>query len=118
LKLPNMKSHTSKQLLLLLGFGILVYGVDTFLVPHYGMGLSSGVSAILILILLVLSRFVTMGEKDEREHMLQLESDSAALYVVIAGLLAAAIFFPESEFAMVFWAVLGRVIAFLYQRNK
>jgi hypothetical protein len=118
-----MKSNTSKQLFALLIFGVLVYGIDRLLVPSYGMGKSSVFSAVLILILLILSRRISMGEKDEREHLIQLESDSAALYVVIAGLLTAAIFSPHSDFAMAFWAVLGlavtgRVIAFFYQRYK
>ena len=118
-----MKLNAPLKLTGLIIFGILIYAVDRLFTPHYGMGASSVISAVLILILVILTKVVSSGEKDEREHLLQLESDSAALYIVIAGFLAVAIFYPHSELAMAFWVVLGlaatgRIIAFIYHRHK
>ena len=118
-----MKSTTFLQMLALAVFGFGIFLIDRLFTPGFGMGPSSGLAAVLILALLGVSRVLSSKETDEREHMLQLEADGAALYVVIAGLLAATIFYPHSEFAMVFWsvcalAVVGRITAFLYQRYK
>jgi hypothetical protein len=118
-----MKSNTYLKLAGLVIFGILIYALERLFTPHFGMGPTSVLSAVLILLLVILTKVVSSGETDEREHLLQLESDSAALYIVIAGLLAAAIFYPNSELAMAFWtvlglAVLGRLFAFLYYRYK
>lgn len=105
----------------LVPFGILVFFLDKFCVPKFGMAICAAVSAFLILILLGLYISIAQGELDERERLLRLQADSAALYVVIAALLAATIFYPRSEFAMVFWSVIGvavlsRIISFIYQR--
>jgi len=118
-----MRSKTPIQLLSLAVLGLLIYLIDRFFVPQYGMGASSAASAALILILLVVTRLVAGREPDEREKLLQVESDSTTLYVVIAGLLAATIFYPHSDYAMTFWAVLGlaavsRIASFLYHRYK
>ncbi len=118
-----MKANAPLKLAGLIIFGVLIYLLERLFAPHFGMGPTSVVSAALILLLVVLTKVVSAGEKDEREHLLQLESDSAALYIVIAGLLAATIFYPHSELAMAFWTVLGlaatgRLFAFLYHRYK
>jgi hypothetical protein len=118
-----MKSNTHLKLVGLVIFGFITYLLERLFTPHFGMGPTSAVSAFLILTLVLLTKVVSSGEKDEREHMLQLESDSAALYIVIAGLLAATIFYPHSELAMTFWTVLGlavagRLFSFLYHRYK
>jgi hypothetical protein len=118
-----MKSNTSLKLVGLAVFGILIYLLESLFTPRFGMGPTSVLAAGLILVLVILTKVVSSGERDEREHLLQLESDSAALYIVIAGLLAAAIFYPHSELAMAFWTVLGlavagRLFAFLYHRYK
>ena len=116
-----MKTSTTTRLLLLLPFGLLVYLLNIFCVPLLGMLVCQVLSAVLVLILLVIYIVLAGGESDERERLLQLQSDSAALYVVVAGLLAASIFYPHSEAAMVFWLVLGlavagRVVIFIYKR--
>jgi hypothetical protein len=116
-----MKFGTSTKLLLLLPFGVLVYLLNIFSVPLFGMFVSQVFSAVLILILLILYIVLSGRESDERERLLQLQSDSAALYIVLAGLLTATIFYPHSEAAMVFWmvlglAVIGRLIIFIYKR--
>ncbi len=118
-----MKPNTYLKLAGLVVFGILIYALERLFTPHFGMGPTTVVSAVFILLLVILTKVVSSGEKDEREHFLQLESDSTALYVVIAGLLAATIFYPHSELAMTFWMVLGlavagRLFAFLYHRYK
>lgn len=118
-----MKSANAKLVLLLIPFGVVVYLLDLFCVPLFGMLISQVISAALILVLLGGYIVMVGQESDERERQLQLQADSAALYLVIAGLLAAAIFYPHSQAAMVFWfvlslAVLGRIIIFIYQRYK
>lgn len=102
-----MNSSNAKIVYFLVPFGVAVYLLDAFFMPHFGMVSTQVISAILLLGLLVTSRVLSSKESDERERMLQLQSDSVALYVVIAGLLAAAILYPHSEMAMVFWFVLG-----------
>jgi hypothetical protein len=118
-----MKSSNTTFIFLLIPFGIAVYLLDIFFMPHIGMVPTQVISAALLLILLVISRILSTKEQDERERLLQLQSDSTALFVVIGGLLAASIFYPDSEVAMVFWLVLGlaavgRVFSFFYQRYK
>jgi ABC-type xylose transport system permease subunit len=118
-----MNSSNTKVIFLLVPFGLAVYLLDKLFMPTLGMIPTQAISAILLLVLLVVSRVLDTKEQDEREKMLQLQSDSTALFVVIAGLLAAAIFYPNSEAAMVFWLVLGlaavgRIFSFLYQRYK
>ena len=76
-----MRSNTYLKLAGLLIFGILIYGLERVFTPHFGMGPTSGVSAVLILLLVILTKVVSSNEKDEREHLLQLESDSTALCV-------------------------------------
>ena len=117
-----MKS-TNAKLLLLIPFGGVIYLLNALCLPQFGMLTSQVLSAIALLVLLAVYLVVSSRETDEREKLLQLQSDSAALYIVIAGLLAAAIFYPHSEVAMVFWLVVGlavggRIITFIYQRNK
>ena len=118
-----MNSATTKTLLYLVPFGLIIYLLDKLFAPKYGMGATSGISAGLVLILLGIYVAVSAKESDERERMIRLQADSAALYVVTAGLLAATIFYPHSQYAMVFWAVVGlavtaRVVAFIYRRYK
>jgi ABC-type iron transport system FetAB permease component len=110
-------------LLCLVPFGLAIYLLDRFCVPAYGMVFCSVASACLVLVLLLVYLAISVREPDERERQIMLQADSAALYLVIAGLLAATIFYPRSEFAMVFWAVIGiaavgRVIASLYHHYK
>lgn len=117
-----MKSPSAKRVYLLLIFGFFVYFLNLFCMPFFGMVICQIISAVLILVLLVVYIFTVNHESDEREKLLQLQADSAALYVVIAGLLAEAIFYPHTQAAM-FWGVLslaivGRVITFIYQRYK
>lgn len=118
-----MNTLNTKLLLYLVPFGVCIYLLDIFCVPRFGMAICSIVSASLILILLGAYLVVSNREVDERERLLSLKADSATLYVIIASLLAATIFFPHSQFAMVFWSVVGlatvsRVTTFLYQRYK
>lgn len=118
-----MNSFNTKRLILLLPFGLLIYILNIFCVPLIGMLACQIISAILLLILLLIYITLSAKESDERQRLLQLQADSAALYVVLAGLLAATIFYPHSQAAMVFWLVLGlavagRILMFLYQRYK
>jgi hypothetical protein len=116
-------SSSTKLLLALILFGLTVYLLDVFCLPYLGMTGTSIITGILIAALLFGYLMVSSREQDEREQLLRLQSDSAALYVVIAGLLAASIFYPHSEFAMAFWGVIGlaaagRITTFLYQKYK
>ena len=118
-----MNSSNTKVLFVLIPFGVITYLLDVFFMPHIGMIPTQVISALVLLILLIISHLLSRSETDEREHLLQLQSDSAALYLVIAGLLAATIFYPHSDMAKVFWFVLsltvvGRVFTFIYQRYK
>ncbi len=108
---------------LLLSFGVGVYALDRLVMPTIGMLSTQIISAILLLGLLVAYLMIARAEQDEREQLLRLQADSAALYTVLAGLLAATIFYPKSDVAMVFWLVLGlaavgRVITFMYKRYQ
>ena len=114
-----MKSFTAIYSWGLVPFGVLVYVLDKFVAPRYGMGPATICSAVLVLLLIVIAHVTSKKEQDERERLLLLQSDSTALYTVIAGLLAETIFYPHSELAMMFWIVVGlatlsRAIAFLY----
>ncbi len=118
-----MNSSNTKFIFLLVPFGFAVYVLDALLMPHIGMIPTQVISAAFLLILLVVSRFLDTKERDERERLVQLQSDSTALFTVIAGLLAATIFYPHSDVAMVFWfvlglAVAGRIFSFIYHRFK
>lgn len=118
-----MNSSNTKVIFLLVPFGIIVYLLDHYFMPHIGMISTQVISAVLLLGALIASRVFNAQEQDEREKMLQLQSDSTALFIVIGGLLAAAILYPDSQAAMVFWLVLGlaavgRVFSFFYQRYK
>ena len=118
-----MITTNTKLLLYLLPFGFSIYLLDIFCAPRFGMTFCTIISAVLILILLGIYLTTSNRESDERERELGLKADSTTLYIVIASLLAAAIFFPHSQFAMVFWSVLSlatssRIITFFYQRYK
>jgi hypothetical protein len=118
-----MRQATTKALLLLVPFGLVMYALDRYLVPMSGMMVAQGISAVLLLAMLLAYLAITSRERDERERLLRLQADSAALYVVIAGLIAGAILYPSSDSARLLWLVLalaaaGRVIAFLYHRYK
>ena len=118
-----MKTANTKFFLYLVPFGVVIYLLDHYLRPVVGMMTSTIISAVLTLSLLGIYLFTASREIDERERLLQLQADSAALYIVIASLLVATIFDPHSDLAMAFWAVLfiaviGRGIAFLYNRYK
>ncbi len=118
-----MKSSQSKALLMLAVAALFFYAIERIIEPWFGMEMSLslcaiGVAAITILYVVLINR-----ETDEREQLIRLQADSVALYTIIASLLAAAILFPASEFAMMFWLVFGgtvlvRIIAILYHRYK
>ena len=118
-----MRQTTAKVLLLLVLFGLAVYLLDRYLVPMSGMMVAQGISALLLLAMLLAYLTITSRERDEREQFLRLQADSAALYVVIAGLIAGAILYPTSDSLDLLWLVLGlaaagRIVAFLYHRYK
>ena len=118
-----MSSLNRKLLFYLVPFGVCIYMLDIFCVPTLGMTVCSIISGLLVLILFYIYLLASNRESDERERLLRLQADSAALYCVIASLLAATIFFPHSEFAMVFWSAVGlvtfsRIITFMYQHYK
>jgi hypothetical protein len=118
-----MKQPTTKALLLLASFGLAMYLLNRFLVPMGGMMVAQGVSAVLLLAMLLAYLVITGRERDEREQLLRMQADSAALYVVIAGLIAGAILYPSSDSVNLLWLVLGlaavgRIVAFLYHRYK
>ena len=118
-----MNSSNTKFIFLLVPFGFAVYLLDVLFMPHIGMVPTQVISAVSLLILLVIFQVLNSREQDERERMMQLQSDSTALFTVIGGLLAGTIFYPHSDIAMVFWFVLalavgGRVFSFFYQRYK
>jgi len=118
-----MKTVNTKFFLYLVPFGMAVYLLDHYLRPLVGMMTAAIISGLLTLVLLIVYLVTSHQEGDERERLLQLQADSAALYIVIASLLVATIFDPHSDLAMAFWAVLGiavigRAIAFFYNRYK
>ena len=118
-----MKYPAAPLIPMLLPFGLAVYVLDRYLAPMSGMMVAQGLSAVLLLGMLAVYLLLSSRESDEREQLLRLQSDSAALYVVIAGLLAVAIFYPGSGSGRIFWiaiglAALGRIVAFFYHRNK
>jgi len=118
-----MNSLTTRTLALTVLLGCAIFLLDRFAVPAYGMAVSQGVSAVLVLGSFALYVGASSRDPDEREQLLRLQADSATLYLVVLALLAASIFYPHSALAMTFWLVLGlvgigRIGVGLYQRYR